>query len=200
MVGLLGSVAARALPVLPRSFDELVERADTAFRGTGTAVSPQWIGEGSARHVVTFVTFRVEETYKGAAVPTQTLRFFGGTVDGTAMEVPEMPRFAIGQVAALFVTGNGKQFCPLVGVHQGRFHIIKDSAGVERITTDDGSPVVRTAEIGRLTADGTPVVRQHALAHEAGMTLSDFCTEVRGVVAAQTAHAQGQATGNSRHE
>ena len=188
LVGLLALLlfpaAGRALTVVPRSFAELVERADAAFKGTVTVVDPQWTGTGAARHIVTYVTFRVEETYKGSADPVRTLRFFGGTMDGTTMEVPGMPHFTVGQVAVLFEAGNGQQFCPLVGVHQGRFHVNRDAAGVERITTDDGSPVTSTAEIGQLAADGTPVVRQHALAHEAGMTLDGFRSEIRGKVAA----------------
>ncbi len=181
---LLYPAATHALTVVPRSFAELVERADTAFKGTVTVVDPQWAGTGAQRHIVTYVTFRVDETYKGNAVGTRTLRFFGGTVDGVTVEVPDMPHFAVGQVAVLFETGNGRLFCPLVGVHQGRFHVNKDTAGVERITTDDGSPVTSTAEIGQLAADGTPVLRQHALAHEAGMTLDSFRAEIYGKVAA----------------
>ena len=175
----------RALTVVPRTFDELVARASAAFKGTVTAIDPQWVGTGAARHIVTFVTFRVDETYKGDAASAWTLRFFGGTVDGTTMEVPDMPRFAVGQTAVLFEAGNGQQFCPLVGVHQGRFHVTRDSAGVERITTDDHSPVTSTAEIGQLEADGvTPRLRRHALAHEPGMTLDGFRTEIRSKVAA----------------
>lgn len=196
LAGLLLPAAARALTVVPRSFDELVARSDTAFKGTVTTVSPQWTGTGAERHIVTFVTFRVEETYKGDAAGTRTLRFFGGTVDGVTMEVPEVPRFAPGQVAVLFETGNGQIFCPLVGVHQGRFHVARDGAGVERVTTDDGSPVTSTAEIGQLEADGTPVLRRHALAHEPGMTLDGFRTEVCNKAAALAAHLPGTAPVN----
>ena len=105
-----------------------------------------------------------------------------------------MPRFTVGQGAVLFETGNGQQFCPLVGVHQGRFHVNKDGAGVERMTTDDGSPVTSTAEIGKLAADGTSVLRQHALAHEPGMTLDSFRTEIRSKVSAQSARPAEAAT------
>lgn len=179
-------VALGALTTVPRTFDELIGRADAAFKGTVTTVEPQWTGTGAARHIVTFVTFRVDETYKGDAANARTLRFFGGTVGGVTMEAPDMPRFAVGQVAVLFEVGNGRQFCPLVGAHQGRFHVARDGAGVERVMTNDGSPVVDTAEIGQLEADGTPRSRRHLLAQEAGMTLEDFRTEIRGKVAAQT--------------
>ena len=198
LVGLLAlllfPVVGRALTVVPRSFDELVEHADAAFKGTVTATNSQWTGNGAARHIVTFVTFRVDETYKGDAAPTRTLRFFGGTVNGTTMEVPDMPRFTVGQVAVLFEKGNGQQFCPLVGVQQGRFHVNKDAAGVERVTTDDGSPVTSTTELGQLAADGTPILRQHALAHEPGMTLDSFRTEISGKVSSRSAaHSSGPA-------
>lgn len=193
---LLCPAATRALSVVPRSLDELVERADAAFKGTVTLVESQWTGSGAQRHIVTYVTFRVDETYKGDAAPVRTLRFFGGTVDAVTLEAPDVPRFAVGQVAVLFEVGNGQQFCPLVGVHQGRFHVDRDGAGVERVTTNDGSPVANTAEIGQSKVDASP--RRPLLARETGMTLEDFRTEVRSRVAAQAAHAQGTTNGGQQ--
>ena len=114
---LLGSAhPARAITVIARDFDQLVTRADTVFKGTVASKTSQWTGQETTRHIVTFVTFKVDETYKGAAAPGQTLRFLGGTVGNDTMEVPDMPQFEVGQKAVLFVVGNGKQFCPLVGV------------------------------------------------------------------------------------
>src|ERR1700712_3865297 len=59
----VGTDAARALTVVPRDFDELVTGADTVFKGAVTATTPSWVGDGENRHIVTRVTFRVEETY-----------------------------------------------------------------------------------------------------------------------------------------
>ena len=181
--------AARALTVVPRSFDELVARADIVFKGTVVHVNPQWIGEGQSRRIVTFVTFQVDETYKGAPERNQTLRFLGGTVDGTTLEVPDMPVFAVGQRAVLFVTGNGRQYCPLVGVQQGRFHVSRDGAGVERVTTNDGSPLVDTAELGQFDAEGKPTLHRYAALGRPGMTADSFKAEILGKVAASVPSA-----------
>lgn len=181
----VGVSPARALTLIVRNFDELVTRADTVFKGTVTAMDSHWVGEGERRHIATFVTFRVEETYKGASVSEQTLRFFGGAVGDEAMDVPEMPKFAVGQTAVLFVVNNGKQFCPLVGIAQGRFHVVKDQAtGRERIFTDDQSPVVNTTEIGQVDADGVPRLRRYAHTSAQAMSAADFRAEILGKVAA----------------
>ena len=185
---------AHAITVVPRNFDELVARADTVFKGSVATVTSQWIGEGSIRHIVTFVTFQVEETYKGEAAPVQTLRFLGGTVGPDTLEVADMPIFTTGQKAVLFVVGNGKQFCPLVGVYQGRFHVTTDSAGLERVTTNDGSPVASTAEIGQFEADGTPTLRRYA-AKTPGMTAASFKAEILGKVTAQKTSPANQPKG-----
>ncbi len=176
--------AVNALTVIDRDFDGLVARADTVFKGTVTNKSAAWTGEGSTRHIVTFVTFQVEETYKGAPAAEQTLRFLGGTVGDDTLAVPDMPAFEAGQKAVLFVVGNGKQFCPLVGVAQGRFHVVRDEAtGRERILTNDGYPVVSTTEIGQRDATGRPRLQRYAHTDARAMTTEDFRSEILGKVA-----------------
>lgn len=188
-----GTDAARAISMVARDFDQLVTRADTVFKGTVTAKTSQWTGENSTRRIVTRVSFHVEETYKGESLPDQTLQFLGGTVGDDTMEVPDMPQFEVGQKAVLFVVGNGKQYCPLVGITQGRYHVVKETAtGRERIFTDDFSPVSRTADIGKVDASGVPLLRRTARANAAGtgasaseaMAADDFRAEVLGKVAA----------------
>ena len=180
-----GTDAARALTTIPRDFDELVARADTVFKGTVSAQTSQWVGQNENRHIVTFVTFQVEETYKGTPAGTQTLRFLGGTVGNDAMEVPDLPKFTVGQKAVLFVVNNGKQFCPLVGITQGRFRVVTEAAtGRERVFTEDGSPVVNTAEIGKVDAAAAPRLKRDAGTGAAPITADDFRSQILGKVAA----------------
>ena len=182
---LSGTGAVRAITTIPRDFDQLVARADTVFRGTVTARASRWVGAADTRHIATFVTFQVQETYKGAPSSEQTLRFLGGTVGDDTLEVPDLPRFTVGQTAVLFVVGNGRQFCPLVGVAQGRFHVVKDAAtGQERVLTDDRSPVVDTREIGQFDETGVPRLRRYAAAGTPAMTADAFRAEILGKVAA----------------
>ena len=179
-----GTQAARAITTIPRSFDELVARADTVFKGTVTGQSSRWIGEGARRHIDTFVTFQVQETYKGTPATEQTLRFAGGTVGDDTMEVPDLPKFTVGQKAVLFVVNNGKQFCPLVGVTQGRFRVVTEATtGRERVFTEGGSPVVRTAQLGKEDETGGPRVKSEDLPAAQAMTAEDFRSEILGKVA-----------------
>ncbi len=176
---LAAASTVHALTVVPRTFGELVARADTVFRGTVVAKDSLWVGDGKTRHIATRVTFLVGETYKGTAAAQQTLEFVGGTVGGTTLEIPGVPRFEVGQDAVLFVVGNGKQFCPLVGIQQGRFHVVKDAAtGNEHVFTDDGLPVARTAELGRFDESGVSRVKLAADGSANGLTIDDFRAEI----------------------
>ena len=182
---LAGIDTVPALTVIPRDFDELVARADTVFRGAVADKTSLWVGTGQTRHIATRVTFRVDETYKGDAAARQTLEFVGGTVGDTTLEIPGLPKFEVGQTVVLFVVGNGVQFCPLVSVQQGRFHVVKDRAtGSERVFTDDGLPVADTADLGRFDDMGVPCLKRKAEAGAVGMTADDFKSAILRKVAA----------------
>ena len=120
-----------------------MQRADAVFRGEVVATRALWVGSTpETRHIATRVTFRVHEAYKGNAAAMETLEFAGGTVDGKTLTVPGVPQFSVGQVAVLFVVGQGKQFCPLVGIAQGRFHVVKDATtGTERVPDERRRPI-----------------------------------------------------------
>ena len=164
-----------ALTVVPRDFDQLVTRAELVFKGAVSRKESLWVGAGETRHIATRVTFQVAETYKGESSTEQTLEFVGGTVGDTTLQIPGVPQFEVGQNAVLFVVGNGKQFCPLVGIHQGRFHVRKDEAtGAERIFTDEGDPVVDTAELGRVDEKGVPLLHRYAGTSAQAITAETF--------------------------
>ena len=128
-----------ALTVLPTDFNQLVDQADAIFQGEVLSVRSDWTGLEANRHIATYVQFRVVRVFKGSAPNPQTLEIFGGTVGARSMTVPGMPKFEVGQMELLFVRNNGREFCPLVGVSQGRFHVKRDSAGAERVFLHDGT-------------------------------------------------------------
>ena len=141
---------ARALTSIPRNLDQLVARAETIFRGVATARQAAWKGEGAERHIVTRVTFRVDETLKGPAQPEQTLEFFGGELDGKGMGISDMPTFVPGDEAILFVEGNGVQFCPLVGADQGGFRVTRaKGSDIERVVGINGKGIASAEAIGK---------------------------------------------------
>src|SRR4051812_29253111 len=90
----LVACSSRAMSVVPRDFDQLVARADTVFRGTVTDQRCLWKGEGRTRRIMTLVTLRVEETFKGEAAVVQTIELLGGSVGNQRIEIPGMPKFS----------------------------------------------------------------------------------------------------------
>jgi hypothetical protein len=142
--------AVRATTVIPPTFDELVTRADAIFEGTVTGLRSEWTGEGANRHIVTYVTLKVEDAIKGPAVAKYTIRMFGGTVDGQTMEVTDAPRFKVGDRDILFVEHNGTQFIPLVGIMHGRFHVQPNENGAnETVAKDNGAMLANVAKLGQ---------------------------------------------------
>ena len=131
----------RATTVIPPTFDELVDQAQVIFQGKVTEVRSQWTGEGAQRYIVSYVTFRVEESLKGNSGQTYTIRMFGGTVDDESMGASDAPVFVSGDKDIVFVQNNGTQFIPLVGIMHGRFHIQRDQSGRESVLTNESQPV-----------------------------------------------------------
>ena len=147
---ILAFPAARATTVIPPTFDQLVTNAEMIFEGTVTTMRSDWAGQGADRHIVTYVTFRIEDSIKGALGVDYTIRMFGGTVDGQTMEVTDAPRFKLGDRDILFVEHNGTQFIPLVGIMHGRFHVQPDPNGAnEKIAKDNGATVADVTKLGQ---------------------------------------------------
>jgi hypothetical protein len=143
-------VASRATTVIPPTFEQLVDQADTIFQGTVTNVRSVWSGEGALRHIESYVTFQIEDSLKGTPGQSYTIQILGGTVDGETMEVTDSPKFVVGDRDILFVEHNGEQFVPLVGINHGRFHIKQHAeTGREIITNGEDAPVRDVKKFGR---------------------------------------------------
>jgi hypothetical protein len=147
--GLAVMPAARSTTVIPPSFAQLVEQAEVIFQGSVTDVKSQWVGEGAQRHIMSYVTFNVEDSLKGAPGQTYTIRMFGGTVDGVTMAVSDAPKFSVGDRNILFVENNGTQFIPLVGIMHGQFKIEHASDGSDVVVPAEGAAVKDVARLGR---------------------------------------------------
>jgi hypothetical protein len=170
---------ACATTVIPPTFDDLVTRADMIFEGTVTGLRSEWTGEGPNRHIVTYVSFKIEDSIKGAAGADYTIRMFGGTVDGRTIEVTDAPRFKVGDRDILFVENNGSQFIPLVGIMHGRFHVQADASGAnETIAKDNGAGLANVAQLGQ---DEVAAVTGRA------MTKAEFKAAIRQKLAEKAA-------------
>lgn len=144
---------ARATTVIPPTFDQLVNEAEVIIQGNVTDVKSQYTGEGSQRHIVTYVTFNVEDAIKGNPGATYTIRMLGGTVGDETLEVSDAPKFKIGDRDILFIQNNGQQFIPLVGIMHGRFHVEQDTqSGTDMVRANNGEAVTNLATLGQLDA------------------------------------------------
>ncbi len=149
-VALFSVADLRATTVIPPTFDQLVDQAEVIFQGGVTEVRSQWVGEGAQRHIVSYVTFHIEDTLKGDAGATYTMQLLGGTVDGETMEVTDSPKFQVGDRNILFVEHNGSQFVPLVGIMHGQFRLQRDQeSGLEVVATGEGHSVANVSQVGK---------------------------------------------------
>lgn len=173
---LLMAGVASSTTVIPPTFDALVSNANTIFVGEAIDVRSEWIATPQGRAIITKVTFKVEDVWKGAAGATTQLEFLGGTVGEMTMEVVGMPQFREGQRSVLFVTSQARAASPLVGFWHGRMRVERDVNGVDRVRTYDGRSLGSPAEVGANRANYMTSVTP--------MRLSDLASAVRGRVSA----------------
>jgi len=173
---LLMAGVASSTTVIPPTFETLVSSANTIFVGEAIDVRSEWVATPNGRAIITKVTFKVEDVWKGAAGAVTQLEFLGGTVGEMSMEVVGMPTFHEGQRSVLFVSGEAKSMSPLVGFWHGRMRVEKDPNGVDRVRTYDGRSLGSPAEVG--------ANRPNYMTSVTPMRLSDLETAVRGRVLA----------------
>jgi hypothetical protein len=173
---LLMAGVARSTTVIPPTFESLVAAANTIFVGEVMDVRAAWLSTPQGRAIKTYVTFKVEEVWKGSVGGVTQLEFLGGTIDGTTMEVVGMPTFRDGQRSVLFVHGEVRTASPLVGFWHGRMRVERDPYGVDRVRTYDGRSLGSPAEVG--------TQRLNPMISITPMRLTDFASAVRGRVLA----------------
>ena len=141
----LAAVPAPGAHATSRVYQDLATRVDRAeLIFVGTVLHAESVPTGDGTFAFTYVTFEVEDTVKGTARDRQlTLRFAGGDLGETVFEVAGIPRFAPGDRHLLFVEGNGKHGCPLVGWGRGKLDLVAHPLTGETIVVDsDGRSVV----------------------------------------------------------
>jgi hypothetical protein len=150
LIGLAFVRVTTATTVIPPTFEQLVQQAELIFLGTVTDVKSVWEGEGAQRHIETYVTFQIQDSVKGDAGNSYTIRMLGGTVGDETMLVTDAPKFEVGGSDILFVEHNYDQFVPLVGIGHGRFHVQHDEeTGRDIVVNDEGEPLRDVTKLGR---------------------------------------------------
>src|SRR5258706_14703649 len=111
-----------ALTAIPRTFAELVERADCVLIGTVMRVTTAGGAEGEK--IYTYVTLEDLDVLKGEVPdPTYVLRVRGGGVDTHAEGYPGLPRLEAGGGDILFGPGNFGDLFPVLGLDRGVFRV-----------------------------------------------------------------------------
>ena len=133
ILAMTGSASAQ---VVPMSFSEILDAADTVVVAEAIDSRADWVTIGSSRVIVTRVTFRVFDTLKGIPRVLLPLEFLGGTFGTIRQEVSGVPQFAVGDRAVLFVSG-ARAPSPIIGQTQGWFPINVGPEGTEYVTLHD---------------------------------------------------------------
>lgn len=140
---------ARSTTVIPPTFDALVSSAATIFVGEVMNVRSEWETTPNGRAIITLVTFRVEDVWKGNLGAVTQLEFLGGEIGDLGMRVEGSPVFRLGQRDVLFVNSIVRAVSPLVGFMHGRMRVERDTvSGVDRVRTFDGRALGSAAQIG----------------------------------------------------
>jgi hypothetical protein len=189
LTALVAAFAARpavAMTVLPLDLAALTAGAGTIFVGRVTRVDPGVDERGIA---AVWTTFAVEQTLKGAAGPTLTLKQLGasfgasGTPNG-ARVFPNVPRFAPGESVMLFVhPPSALGFASPVGLGQGAFRI-REHDGRRVVTNDVANRNLDAGASGAASARtrGLPSSEAAALPSSADVPLDALVTRVRALV------------------
>lgn len=175
---LVGVLPVRAVSVVPPDFSQLVNEATQIVRVRITEIATRWDETPHGKVIHTYVSGETLKTIKGVAEARVQLRFFGGTVGTTTMEVSDMPVFEVGQTYILFIAGNGRVFCPLVGVMHGSYLVLTDtSSGEEYVARSNRQPLAGVDDVALpvITQASHPALR---LSTGKGLTPSAFETAI----------------------
>jgi hypothetical protein len=153
---MLLSGTAHGLSVVPRSFDELVQRAGLVLVGTVRDVRSEFADGGlNQNSIQSYVSFSDLQVIKGQVTGEEyVLRVPGGVVGRFAQDYPGIPSFQTGQRYLVFIRGNQRDFFPVVGITQGVFRIIDNNKGQHVVVRDD--------HVGRASQRALAVMTQSA--------------------------------------
>jgi hypothetical protein len=161
-----------ALTALPRTFVELVERADCVLIGTVMQVTTAVEPEGEK--IYTYVTLADLEVLKGDVPDTSyVLRVRGGVVNTQAEVYPGLPQFEAGGRYILFVQGNFRDLFPVVGLHQGVFRVGWDAARQQEVVRPLQDEAHSTRSAARL-----PDAQSRSAPPEEGVTVEAFVQRI----------------------
>ena len=116
---------------------ELTKESEVVF--VGMVVSSE-SAIGTNDNIYTNVLFEINDVIKGIYPElTMNMRLAGGTVGEHTTKYVGMPDFRPGGKHIIFLRGNEKFLCPIVGWDQGKFNVIEDKATGQEIVLDSSN-------------------------------------------------------------
>jgi hypothetical protein len=153
------AMAAHGTTLLRMSLEQLSQRATLIVRAQCLSSASEW----DRGEIWTETSFRVEETWRGAAAGSQIqVRLIGGRAGNFTSSVSGVPRFRPGEDVVLFLEKSARGNFTVVSWDQGTFRIARDSAAAgEMVTQDTASFATFDPETRRFDVAG---IRHLALA------------------------------------
>lgn len=114
---------------------DLVALTDQAAHVVVADAVADAVGWDDRGRIVTDVTLRVVETFKGDTAPGAALvvRTFGGAIDGLGMRVTGAARIPVGARVLLFAHVAGDGWLRPVGMSQGVMRVVADDGGDDTV-------------------------------------------------------------------
>ena len=141
---------ARALTVLPATFEELVRESASVVHGRVHGVRAAWTAD--RRTIQSTVTLDVIDALKGTFTDTATFVVPGGEAGGRILVVPGVPVFRDGDEVVVFLRGRAPALPEPVGLSLGVYRV---STTVRAGTAMVVPSPVHTAVVPTRVARGT---------------------------------------------
>lgn len=167
-VALTLSLAPNATSAVARAvaFEQKVQQADAIF--LGRCIRNQTTLDPSGRWIVTYSTFRVEESYKGAVPPEITIMTPGGELDGLRQETVGVPHFGEGEVNVVFLRST-TSIPTILYFDQGAYRVLGEGRSSRLVAPVPSDLVLIDDQTGRI----------RSVADEGVRTLEEFARVVR---------------------
>lgn len=151
---------------------DLVHRADEVALTTTVSRQSRW----ENGEILTDVTLRVNESYKGAAQPGDqvVVTHLGGSVGRIGMTYAGMPSFPVGERALVFARRGKGHALGLVGMSQGVMRVRRQNGQDMVLPGAAGMTLVQRAPTGALLAAPAALMYPRPLA--------DVVRDIRAVV------------------
>jgi hypothetical protein len=146
LLAALAVMPAKAVTVVPLSFEELVRQSSSVIYARVVDVRGQWTDD--RRSIDSLVTVEVIKGLKGTSASELTVTIPGGQVGRYVNLLPGAPTFARGDLTVLFLTARGARLPVTTGFTQGVYRVIRDASSGATLVTPPavepaGKPIVR---------------------------------------------------------